>query len=62
MTQALSIAEFCKQHSISRNLFYALKKQGLAPKTIHVGKRRLISTEAAAEWRKQMENQSNGGA
>lgn len=58
MTHALSIADFCKQHSISRNLFYNLKKQGLAPKIITAGKRQLISIESAAEWRRKMENQS----
>ena len=38
MTQtALTISQFCQAHSISRNLFYTLKKQGLAPKMIAVG-------------------------
>jgi predicted DNA-binding transcriptional regulator AlpA len=60
MTQtALTIAQFCQTHSISRNLFYNLKKQGLAPKMIAVGKRRLISIEAAAEWRRTMESHSS---
>jgi hypothetical protein len=53
---ALSIKMFCEQNSISRNLFYTLKKEGLAPKIMTVGKRRLISVEAAAEWRKTMES------
>ena len=53
---ALSIKMFCEQNNISRNLFYTLKKAGLAPKMMEVGKRRLISIEAAAEWRKIMES------
>jgi hypothetical protein len=55
MTQkATSIKQFCDQHDISRNLYYKLEKQGLGPKTIRLGKRRLISEEAATEWRKAM--------
>ena len=47
MTQkAHSIKAFCEAHDISRNLFYTLKKQGLAPKMISLGKRRLITEEA----------------
>ena len=63
MTQkAHSIKAFCEAHDISRNLFYTLKKQGLAPKMISLGKRRLITEEAATEWRRKMESQSNANA
>jgi len=58
-TKATSIKQFCDDHGISRNLFYNLEKKGLTPKTIELGKRRLISAEAAAEWRKAMENNSS---
>lgn len=54
-TKAYSIKEFCAQHGISRNLFYTLIKAGKAPRTLKLGKRRLISEEAAAEWRKACE-------
>jgi predicted DNA-binding transcriptional regulator AlpA len=57
MTQALSISDFCKQHSISRALFYRALKEGWAPKIMKCGKRTLISIEAAAEWRRKMETQ-----
>ena len=60
--KAHSIKAFCEAHSISRNLFYTLKKQGLAPKMIHVGKRRLITEEAATEWRQMMQSQSSACA
>ena len=62
--KAYSIKDFCEAHGISRNLFYNLRKQGLAPKLIQLGKRRLISEEAAAEWRRTMENRAEiqGGA
>jgi predicted DNA-binding transcriptional regulator AlpA len=53
--EATSIAEFCKAHGISRATFYNLRHRGQAPKTLVVGRRRLISTSAAAEWRREME-------
>jgi hypothetical protein len=52
---ALTIAEFCKAHRISQALYFKLKAQGLTPKEMPVGARRLISLEAAAEWRRQRE-------
>ncbi len=52
---ALSVAEFCKAHSISRATFYNQRKIGLGPRTIKVGSRRLITKEAAEEWRRRME-------
>lgn len=52
---AMSIKDFCVLHGISKNLFYKLEKEGCAPKTIDLGKRRLITTEAAAEWRASMQ-------
>ena len=48
---AYSIKEFCFQHDISRSKFYDLLKNDLAPKMMQVGRRRLISVEAAKEWR-----------
>jgi predicted DNA-binding transcriptional regulator AlpA len=53
--EAVSIDAFCKAHSISRATFYNLKKRGKAPKTLLVGRRRLVSHEAAATWRRSME-------
>lgn len=55
-TLALSVTAFCKAHSITRPTFYALAKQGRAPRFMKVGSRTLISVEAAAEWRRQMED------
>src|SRR5262249_32047424 len=50
---AYSISEFCRDHSISRGLFYKLKKLGLTPREIELGSRRIITREAAADWRAQ---------
>jgi predicted DNA-binding transcriptional regulator AlpA len=48
---ALSIAEFCWAHGFSEGMFYKMKKQGLTPREMKVGTRRLTTLEAVAEWR-----------
>ena len=53
--QAQSVDEFCKANSISASMFYKLAKAGKGPRIMKVGRRTLISSEAANEWRKQME-------
>jgi predicted DNA-binding transcriptional regulator AlpA len=58
-TGALSIEAFCKAHSISRATFYNLRKRGKAPKTLVVGRRRLVADEASAAWRRSMEESIN---
>lgn len=55
-TGATSIVNFCKAHGISRAHFYNLAKRGPAPRTLKAGRRRLVSDEAAAEWRRLMED------
>ena len=52
---AFSISEFCRRHGISRAHFYNLSKSGDAPVVMRVGRRTLISAEAAAAWRRRME-------
>jgi hypothetical protein len=54
---ALSVAEFCEQHSISRALYNTLRAQGKGPREMHVGGITRISVEAAAAWRKRMERE-----
>jgi hypothetical protein len=50
---AFSIAEFCRRHGISPQLFYKFKHE--MPVTFRVGTRVLISREAAAAWRRERE-------
>lgn len=50
---AYSVEEFCRRHRISIQLFY--KFQDEMPVTFTIGKRRLISREAAARWRAERE-------
>ena len=45
---ALSIAGFCRAHGISESMYFKLRAQGLAPREMIVGTRKLISREAAA--------------
>ena len=57
----LSVAEFCAEHGISRALFYLLLARGDGPKVMKVGRRTLISAEAANEWRSRLERRERGG-
>ena len=52
---ALSIKEFCDAHGISVTYYYKMRNQGTAPREMRVGRRWLISQEAAAAWRKWRE-------
>src|SRR5262245_51680564 len=60
-TLAFSIPEFCRRHGISRAHFYNLAKSGDAPALMRVGRRTLISAEAAAEWLRRMEQVARDG-
>lgn len=54
-----TIQEFCEAHGgISRVLLYRLWSEGRGPRVIRLGRRVIISEEAAADWRKQMEKES----
>lgn len=50
-----SVKDFCAAHQISKVAFYDLLKKGIGPRIMKVGTRTLISLEAAAEWRRRME-------
>lgn len=56
--KSYSIQHFCITHGISRATFYNLVKKQMAPRLMKVGKRTLVSAEAAAEWRVRMEKNS----
>jgi hypothetical protein len=47
----MTIEEFCEAHKISRGFLNILRQRGEAPDFIKVGRRVLISSEAAADWR-----------
>jgi hypothetical protein len=52
---AFSIPEFCLRNSISSALFFKLAREGRDPRLMRVGRRTLITKEAAAAWRRDLE-------
>jgi predicted DNA-binding transcriptional regulator AlpA len=50
-----TLSEFCSTHRISRATFYNLLNRGAAPKVMRVGRKVMISREAAADWRRKLE-------
>jgi hypothetical protein len=53
--EAFTIDEFCNSHGFSRAHYFNLQHRGEGPRTMQVGARRLISREAAAQWRRERE-------
>ena len=53
-----TIAEFCADHRMSRTTLHYLEKAGKAPRMMTVGRRVYITAEAAAEWRRRMEEET----
>lgn len=62
MKSAATVPQFCDGHNISRTHFYQLIKDGRAPRLMKVGRRTLISAEAASDWRKRIEAETAGEA
>ena len=60
--KAYSVSEFCREHNISRGLFYNLRRAGRGPRVMKIGRRTLVSHAAAEEWRQSIERTSNQGA
>lgn len=55
-----TIPQFCHNHgNISKSFLYKLIKDGKGPRLMKIGRRTLISAEAAADWRAQMERETN---
>lgn len=56
---AMTIAEFCEAAGgISKSFFHKMIKDGTAPRIMKVGRRTLITAEAAAEWRREREGRN----
>ncbi len=56
LQSAFTVSEFCEAHGrMSRTLFYSLVKEGKGPRLMKIGRRTLVSQEAAADWRRAME-------
>lgn len=52
---AFTVREFCEAHRISPAKYYEMKREGWGPAEMSVGRRRLISYEAASVWRRERE-------
>ena len=51
-----SVAKFCQLHGVSKTTFYQLLRERKAPAVFRIGRRTLISAEAAADWRRSLES------
>jgi hypothetical protein len=52
---AFTVIEFCKAHRISRSFLYSEWKAGRGPRFMRAGVKRIITFEAAADWRRACE-------
>ena len=52
---AYTVAEFCESHGISKSYFYELAVHGKGPRSIKIGRRRLIPRQSAQEWLNELE-------
>jgi hypothetical protein len=52
---AFSVDEFCDAHSVSRTHLYEMWREGAGPRYMLAGSKRLITMEAAADWRAEGE-------
>lgn len=50
-----TVNSFCRAHNLSRACLYNLWGEGKGPRRMKVGRRTFISGEAAADWRRRME-------
>lgn len=53
-----TVSSFCEAHGISRSYLYRLWSEGRGPVRTKIGRRTLISGEAAAAWRRRMQAQT----
>jgi hypothetical protein len=52
---AYTVSEFCDTHRISRSKLYQLWAIGAGPRFIQVGTKKIITVEAASDWRRDGE-------
>ena len=62
MPSLLSVPAFLTEHGLSRSLFYRLLKEERGRRLTKIGRRTLVSAEAAAEWRARMERETKQAA
>jgi predicted DNA-binding transcriptional regulator AlpA len=61
--RARSIRAFCREYGFSKSHYYNLRRRGLAPRTLRVGAKQIVTNEAADEWVERMKAlELDGGA
>jgi hypothetical protein len=58
---AYTVAEFCDAHRFSRSKLYQLWAAGAGPRFMQIGAKRIITVEAAADFRRDLEVASHIG-
>jgi hypothetical protein len=58
---AFTVSEFCDAHRISRSKLYQMWAAGAGPRYMQVGAKKIISVEAAADFRRDLEAASRIG-
>jgi len=53
--QTMTLAEFCRDHKLCRASLYKLWHKGIGPRVIKIGRKNLITVEAAEQWRRERE-------
>lgn len=51
---AITLLEFCDRYKLSRSTYYEMRKRGLGPREIHIGRRVVIAWRAIREWEETM--------
>ncbi len=60
---AYTIKEFCAAHGISASAYYEAQREGYGPREMRIGTKGVrISREAAADWRRAMEDRATAEA
>jgi predicted DNA-binding transcriptional regulator AlpA len=54
-SEALTIAEFCREFGLGRSTYFALQRAGLGPRTMKIGRSVRISLQAIEDWIGRME-------
>src|SRR5262249_48579446 len=52
-----SIKSFCIAHHLSREMFHKMQRMGIGPQVMRIGRRVLVSSESAARWRAEREQE-----
>ncbi|MEX3842606.1 hypothetical protein [Paraburkholderia sp. BR10882] len=51
---AMTMTEFCERYKIDRGTLYHMRREGIAPDVVLIGRKVLITYAAAREWERRM--------